>query len=129
MLFFDFNSQYVSFPSIHIFMEFWKGFILITLISFEILYIYRIVAKKFDNLLANSIFLVINPIFVFALICFANFFHNPYIGYQGNPSDSYIKEQEALLAFWLTTFLIFSLIIFEIFTIFKTIKKMKMHNA
>lgn len=129
ILFFDFNSPFMFFPSIHIFIELWKGFILMTLISFLLFYIYRIVSKRFENLLANSIFLLVNILCVIALIFFAKFFYNPNIGYQGNPSDSYIKEYDAEFAFWLTTFIIFCLIIFEIFVIIKTIKKVKGHIA
>lgn len=129
IVFFDLNSPFMFFQSIHIFMELWKGFILMTIISFLLFYIYRIVSKRFENLLANSIFLVVNLLCVISLIYFANFFHNPNIGYQGNPSDSYIKENDAEFAFLLTTFIIFCLIIFEIFLIIKTIKKVKMHSA
>ncbi len=128
-LFFDFNSSYIFFPSIHIFMELWKGFILITLASFLLLYMYRIVSKSFTNLVANSIFLVVNLLCITALIYFANYFYNPNIGHQGNPSDSHLKAYEAEYAFWLTTFITFCLIIFEIVVLIKTIKKVKMHSV
>lgn len=64
-----------------------------------------------------------------ALVNFANFFYNHFRSYQGNPSDSFIKTHHAEFAYWLTTFIIFCLIIFEIFVIIKTIKKVKVNSA
>ncbi|VXA98431.1 membrane hypothetical protein [Flavobacterium sp. 9AF] len=130
ILFFDFHTPYLFFQSIHLFMELWKGFILVTLLFFLLFYIYRMVSKKFENLITNSILLVVNLICVVVLIYFANFFYNPNIGLgYSDPSASYMKESEAKLAFWVTTILVFCLMIFEIFVINKTIKKMKIQSA
>jgi len=127
---FGFNNPYVSFPSLHIFIEVWICFTLLTLVSFLVFYTFRIISERFTNLISNSIFLIVNLLSIICLMYLARFLYFYNESYILMPEEAHeqIKktntDSEFLMISGLTLILIFS----EIFIIVRTLKTNK-HSA